>query len=65
MQKGLGRRGNSGFGFGSLERTGIPSISIGGILLFFLCISGAVGEVVAETVPDAPDSLLEKLLLAF
>jgi len=64
MQKGLGRRGNSGFGFGSLERTGIPSISIGGILLF-VCISGAVGEVVAETVPDAPDSLLEKLLLAF
>ena len=64
MQKGLGRRGNSGFEFGSLERTGIPSISIGGILLF-VCISGAAGEVVAETVPDAPDSLLEKLLLAF
>jgi hypothetical protein len=64
MQKGLGRRGNSGFGFGSLERTGIPSISIGGILLF-VCISGAEGEVVAETVPDVPDSLLEKLLLAF
>ena len=36
MQKGLDRRGNSGFGFGSLERTGIPPISVGGILLFVM-----------------------------